>query len=39
MRGWHWGMILVIFVIGYLVGAWMPGFGNRLYSMMGVQKG
>lgn len=36
MRGYHWGAIVVVLLIGYLIGVWMPGPGNRLRGAIGM---
>ncbi len=36
MRGYHWGMIFLFLVIGYIIGMWMPGPGARLRAAIGV---
>jgi uncharacterized membrane protein YczE len=32
----HWGFVLVVLVIGYFIGAWMPGFGKSIYAKVGM---
>jgi hypothetical protein len=39
MRGYHWGFLAVVLLLGYLLGVWMPGPGRKVYSAIGVQAG
>lgn len=32
----HWGFLVVVAIIFYLLGSWMPGPGQRLYKMVGI---
>lgn len=36
MRGYHWGMIFLFLVTGYLIGVWMPGPGQKLKTIVGM---
>lgn len=33
----HWGFLVAVAIVFYLVGSWMPGPGKKLYSMFGMQ--
>jgi hypothetical protein len=35
MRGYHWGFLILVLAIGYLLGIYMPGWGNRFRAMIG----
>jgi hypothetical protein len=35
MKGWHWGILAVIF-IAYLVGVKAPGIGQKVFSAVGM---
>lgn len=32
MKGQHWVMIIVVFLVGYLAGVWQPSYGQGIVS-------
>lgn len=36
MRSYHWGMIVLFLVVGYLAGVWFPGPGQKLRASVGM---
>jgi hypothetical protein len=36
MRGYHWGMIVLFLVIGYLIGMYWPTPGQKLRATLGI---
>jgi hypothetical protein len=36
MQGYHWGLIVLVLVIGYMLGVFMPGPGVALRGKIGV---
>lgn len=36
MRGYHWGMCLLFLFIGYVIGLYAPGPGQRLKAAIGM---
>ena len=35
MRSYHWGMMLLLLAVGYMIGVYMPGWGNRFRATIG----
>lgn len=33
----HWGFLVLVAVAAYLLGSWMPGPGQKLYSVFGMK--
>lgn len=36
MKTWHWGTIIVVLIIGYLVGVKFPSTGTALLGKVGL---
>jgi hypothetical protein len=36
MRSYHWGMILLFLIVGYLAGVWFPAPGVAFRSKIGM---
>jgi hypothetical protein len=36
MNGYHWGGIIVLLLIGYFIGIYMPGPGQMVRGKLGV---
>jgi hypothetical protein len=36
MNGYHWGMIFLFLLIGYMIGVYMPGPGVTLRAKIGL---
>jgi len=36
MKSWHWGTIIIVLIIGYLVGVKFPSTGASLLSKVGM---
>jgi hypothetical protein len=32
----HWGFLVLVAIIFYFIGSWMPGLGKKVYSQFGM---
>lgn len=36
MQGKHWGMLIVVLLIGYALGVWKPMYGQQAVAAVGL---